>query len=74
MNPIDKFITTIIPKCIGFTPSIVTIGSKIGVKIIIAALVSINVPTIRSKILISNNTKILLFVIPRIILAIAVGT
>ena len=37
IKPMDRFITTMIPKWMGFTPSLVTIGSRMGVRIMMAA-------------------------------------
>src|SRR5699024_8398255 len=53
-NPIARFITNMIPKCIGSIPIFVTTGKRIGVKITIAEIVSINIPTINKNILIIN--------------------
>ena len=54
MNPIAKLTTMIIPKWIGSIPMFTAIGSKIGVKIMIAANVSIKQPTINSNNVISK--------------------
>src|SRR5665648_637630 len=51
----ERFTTTISPKKIGSMPNCVMRGKKTGAKMIIAAFVSIKVPTIRSKILIVNK-------------------
>ena len=63
-----------IPKWMGFTPSLVTIGSRMGVRIMMAALVSMKVPTIKSSTLMRSSTSILLLVSPRMASAIMTGT
>ena len=75
INPIAKFTTIIIPKCVTSTPKAVTVtgvqtfalpistGNNIGANIIIAHNVSIKQPTISNNTLISNNINILLSVI-----------
>src|SRR5699024_5057172 len=50
-NPIARFITRITPKWTGSIPIEDTTGSNIGVKITIAEIVSINIPTISKNIL-----------------------
>src|SRR5699024_6349748 len=55
-NPIARFITSMIPKWIGSIPIFVTTGKSIGVKITIAEIVSINIPTI-------NNNKLIIKII-----------
>lgn len=54
INPMDRFITTMIPKWTASTPSRVTMGSRMGVRMIMAAFVSIKVPTISSSTLIDR--------------------
>src|SRR5699024_4998793 len=51
--PKAKVTIITIPKCTGSTPTSIAIGTKIGAKIIIAAFVSINIPTKSS----NNATK-----------------
>ena len=63
INPIAKFTTIMIPKCVTSTPKAVTTGNNIGANIIIAHNVSIKQPTIKSNIFMSNNINILLSVI-----------
>ena len=72
-KPIAKFKIMIIPKWTGLTPTKVTIGNKIGVKIMIAAHVSINVPTKSNKTLMSNSNNILFVVMLKIALEIIIG-
>src|SRR5699024_12487155 len=55
MKPIDKLTTIMTPKCIGSTTISVATCNRIGVKITIAAIVSIKAPTINKNILINNN-------------------
>ena len=45
-KPMQRFNTMMIPKCTGSIPNVVTTGRKMGVKIKIAGVISINVPTI----------------------------
>src|SRR5699024_1975871 len=55
--PTQRFITIIMPKCTGSTPSSVTMGKKIGVKMSTAGVMSINMPTINKiKLMISRIT------------------
>src|SRR5699024_730908 len=54
INPIAKLATMMIPKWVGSIPIDVTTGSKIGVKITIAAIASMKVPTISKNKLINN--------------------
>ena len=46
-NPIARFTTMITPNWMGFIPMASTIGRRIGVRIRIAGVVSITIPTIR---------------------------
>ena len=63
--PIHKLTININPKCKGSIPIAVTIGKNIGVKMRIAGVISINVPT-RSKIIFINNRTVSGFsLIPR---------
>src|SRR5699024_1081360 len=55
MKPIAKLTTIMTPKCIGSTRNTVETGNRIDVKITIAAIVSIQEPTINKNILIKNN-------------------
>src|SRR5699024_6569556 len=71
--PIDNAKVNIIPKCNGVIPNSVTTGNNIGVKINIAGVKSINVPTNNSRITIDNNTIIELSEIPNIVFASAFG-
>ena len=57
-KPTARFTTIITPKCIGSMPISVTIGSNIGVRINIAGVVSITIPTISRNILITSNSTI----------------
>ena len=54
-KPIAKLTTIIIPKYIGFIPKLVMIGINKGVKINIAGVVSITIPTNNKNILIKIN-------------------
>ena len=63
-NPMHKFRTKIIPKCVGSMPNEVTTGKKIGVKINTAGVMSIKMPTISSIKLIISRIIILLSLIP----------
>ena len=56
--PIHKFMIIIIPKWMGCTPSCVTIGKKIGVKISTAGVMSIKVPTKSSNRLIISMVEV----------------
>ena len=47
-NPIARLTTIMIPKWIEFMPTAVTIGRRIGVRIRIAGVVSITIPTINT--------------------------
>ena len=67
--PIDKLKQSRIPNCIGLMPNAVHIGSKIGVKIRIAGVTSINVPTTSNSTFIKRRISILLSVRPRIAVA-----
>lgn len=71
--PIDKLKQSRIPNCIGLMPNAVHIGSKIGVKIRIAGVTSINVPTTSNSTFIKRRISILLSVRPRIAVAIISG-
>ena len=44
-NPIIKFKIIMIPNCVGLTPSACISGIKIGVRIMMAAFASMNMPT-----------------------------
>ena len=55
MNPIARFTTMMTPKWIGFIPMLSAIGSRIGDSTIIAGVVSMKQPTIRSSRLISSR-------------------
>lgn len=55
INPKLKFKHTIIPKWIGSIPKARTIGSNNGTNMSTAAIVSINMPTIKRKILINSR-------------------
>ena len=72
--PTERFITIMTPKWIGLIPKLCTIGRKIGVKIKSAGAISINVPTIRRKILRISRITYLLLEIPRTSLLIAAGS
>ena len=65
-KPIARFTTIITPKCIGSIPIAVTIGNKIGVKIRIAGVVSMTIPTISKNILITSKITMLLWKLPKI--------
>ena len=56
-----RLTTMTIPKWIGWIPTASTIGSRIGVRIRIAGVVSITIPTI-SKNTLSTRSKTILFV------------
>ena len=71
--PIQRLKISIIPKWIVFIPRAVHTGRKIGVKIRQAGVISINVPTNRSRILMINRITNLLSVRPRSAVEIAVG-
>ena len=43
-NPMQRLTTMMIPKCTGSTPTLVTTGKKMGVKINTAGVISMNVP------------------------------
>ena len=58
MKPIAKLATKITPKWTGSTPTVTTIGSKIGVKTTSAEMVSINIPTTKSSKFIASNMTI----------------
>ena len=74
MKPIARLQTMMIPKCTGSTPTLTTTGRRIGVRMTMAASASMKVPTISSRTLIINSTKILLSVTPRIASAMICGT
>lgn len=57
-KPIAKLTVKITPNKIGSTPILDTTGSKIGVNMIMEAIVSINMPTNNKKILIINRITI----------------
>ena len=57
-NPIARFTIMTTPKWIGFIPMLCTIGSSIGLKIRIAGVVSITIPTISRKIFITIRSTI----------------
>ena len=57
-NPTARFTITMTPKWIGFIPTCSTIGSKIGLKIRIAGVVSMTIPTIRSTTLMTRSSTI----------------
>ncbi|MNT95060.1 hypothetical protein D3C72_2368670 [compost metagenome] len=46
-----------IPKCSALMPSAVTSGSRIGVRMMIAAIVSMKVPTTRRMTLIASSNS-----------------
>lgn len=72
--PITRLTTRIVPKCTGLTPSYVTMGSRMGDKIMIAARVSISIPTKNKNTLIRSSTTIRLLETDRIAAAIELGT
>lgn len=55
-RPTVKLTDIIIAKWTGWTPRLMNIGAKIGPRIIIAGPASKNIPTIKSKMLIRNNS------------------
>ena len=57
-NPTARFTIIMTPKWIGFIPTCSTIGSKIGLKIRIAGVVSMTIPTIRSTTLMTRSSTI----------------
>ena len=73
-KPIARFTTIMTPKWIGSIPIAVTIGSKIGVKIRIAGVVSITIPTISKNTLITSKITILLWKLLKIHALIVCGT
>lgn len=60
-TPIIRFNTMMIPNCTKFTPKAAKSGIRIGVKIVMADVVSINIPTTKRKILTMINSSVLLF-------------
>src|SRR5699024_2102767 len=58
MSPTARFAVMMIPKWIGSMPICVTTGSKIGVKMMIAAIASMNVPTTSKSKLTSSKMTI----------------
>ena len=73
-KPIARLTTMITPKWTGSTPNAVTIGSKIGVRIRMAGVVSITIPTKSRKTLIIIRTATLEVNVEVIAIAIACGT
>lgn len=73
-KPIARFTTIMTPKWIGSIPIAVTIGNKIGVKIRIAGVVSITIPTISKNALITSKITILLWKLLKIHALIVCGT
>ena len=73
-KPIAKFTTIITPKWIGFIPNPSTIGRRIGVRIRMAGVVSITIPTSNNTRLITINTTTLLVKWARIHPLISCGT
>ena len=65
MTPSERFITTMAPKWTGSTPNSVTIGRKIGTKMRIAGVGSMNVPTSSRMTIMMTSTKVPLSVNPR---------
>jgi len=57
-RPIPKFINIIIPKCIGLTPKLVTIGKNMGVVINIKGAVFIIIPNNKSTIFVASKQYI----------------
>lgn len=74
IKPIERLTTITIPKWTGSIPTDVAIGNNIGANIIIAAVVSIKVPTISKSIFINNKIIAGLDVRDCIKLAIVRGT
>ena len=72
-KPIARFIVSIIPKVTGCIPMPVQIGSRIGVRIIVAGMLSTNMPTISRKMLIIKRISIAFPVSPSIPCAIIFG-
>ena len=62
------------PKCRGETPTPVTTGSRMGVRMTMAARASMNTPTMSSSTLMSSRMMILLSVMPSIQRAMVPGT
>src|SRR5690554_5726474 len=59
-TPMQRFVTMIIPKCIGSIPKDTTTGRKIGVKINTAGVMSIKSPTNkRIRLMMINTTNLL---------------
>ena len=73
INPIPKLSIIIIPKCMGSTPTTITIGKKIGVVIKILADISIIIPRNNRTMLIINKTTTLSVENPNIPLATIFG-
>ena len=61
-----RLTTIMTPKWIPVMPNPLTIGSRMGVRIRIAGVVSMNMPTIRRKTLITSRTMTLLLKLARI--------
>ena len=57
-NPIARFTIMTTPKWIGFIPMLCTIGSRIGLKIRIAGVVSMTIPTMSRKMFITINVRV----------------
>lgn len=73
MVPILKLNVSIIPKCKGVIPNAVQTGSKMGVKIKMAGVRSMKVPTNNNNKLMTSKIMIGLSEIPIIAFAINVG-
>ena len=73
MVPIQRLKISMIPKWIGFMPSAVHTGRKIGVKIRQAGVISMKVPTISRITLINRKITILLLLMASKPLETAVG-
>ncbi|MPM88386.1 hypothetical protein SDC9_135489 [bioreactor metagenome] len=71
--PMIRLMHITIPKCSGSMPTAFITGRRTGTKMMIAAVVSITIPTINSNILISSNKIYLLVVIASKASAIIVG-
>ena len=60
IKPMARFTTMMTPNWIGFTPMFVAIGNRIGVRIRIAGVVSMTIPTMSRNAFIMNRIIILL--------------
>ena len=73
-KPMARLTTMMTPKCRGETPTPVTMGNKMGVRMTMAASASMKTPTISSRMLMIRRIKILLLVKLRMARAMVPGT